>query len=86
MIMRYKMTIFTDTFIPYVFKTKYQALEYVVGRCQGLKHSLRLMEKDTEHLTFRCPVSGDCIDVVGEVDELRWLDEQLCIRKWYRIT
>lgn len=80
------MTIFTDTFIPYEFRTKYETLEYLVGRCQGLKHSLRLVEKDKEHLTVRCPVSGDYLEVVGKYEELRWLDEQLSIRKWYRVT
>lgn len=80
------MTIFTDTFIPYVFGTKYETLEYVVGRAQGLKRSLRLIEKDKEHLTIRCPVSGDYIEIVGTESEIRWLHDQLTVRNWYRVT
>lgn len=80
------MTIFTDTFIPYEFSTKHETLQYVVTRAQGLKRSLKIIEKDTEHLTIRCPVSGDYIDVVGTEQELKWLEEQLTVRNWLRLT
>lgn len=79
------MTIITDTFIPYEFDTKFEALRYIESRCHNLKKSLRFIEMDNEHLTVRCPLSGDYIEIVGSVDELNWLHAELTKRKWYRI-
>ena len=78
------MTIFTDTFIPYEYD-KIGCLRYIENRCQNLKKSLRLIERDNEHLVVRCPLSGDYLEVVGSKDELLWLDAQLRRRQWYRI-
>lgn len=80
------MTIFTDTYIPYEFSSRNECLRYIEDRCHRLKKSLRLVEKDNEHLTVRCPLSGDYLDVVGSEDDLKWLDEQLHKRQWYRLT
>lgn len=49
-----------------------------------LKKSLRLVEKDSEHLTIRCPLSGDYLEIVGEKDDLEWLDNELRKQGWYR--
>lgn len=78
------MTIFTDTFIPYEYANKYEVLKHVESRCHGLKKSLRFVEMDNEHLTVRCPLSGDYIEITGSVDELNWLHAELTKRKWYR--
>ena len=78
------MTIITNTFIPYDFDNKRKCLEYVESRSHGLKNSMRLIEKDTEHLTIRCPVSGDYLDIVGTTSELEWLHNELTIRNLYR--
>ncbi len=78
------MTIFTGTFIPYEYDNKRDVLNYIVSRCHGLQKSLRLIEKDSEHLTIRCPLSGDYLDVLGTVEELEWLDKELRIQNWYR--
>lgn len=78
------MTIFTGTFIPYEYDNKYDVLRYVESRCQGLEKSLRLTEKDSEHLTIRCPLSGDYLEIVGSVEELNWLDKELRKRNLYR--
>lgn len=77
------MTIFTGTYIPYEYN-KFEALAHIESRCHGIKHSLRFVEKDNEHLTVRCPLSGDYLDVVGTVEELEWLHSELTKRKWYR--
>lgn len=79
------MIIFTDTYIPYEFKTRQDCYAYIVERCHGIKRSLRLVEKDIEHLTVRCPISGDYLEVVGSVEELIWLDNELRRHNWYRI-
>ena len=53
------MTIFTGNYVPYEYANRYETFKYVKSRAQGLKKSLRLVEKDSEHLTIRCPLSGD---------------------------
>lgn len=78
-----KLTILTDTFVPYEYD-KYDTLYYIESRCKGLKKSLRFIEKDNEHLTVRCPLSGDYLDIIGTPGELNWLHDELTIRKWYR--
>lgn len=78
------MTIFTETFIPYEYESRYDALRHVESRCQGLEKSLRLTEKDSEHLTIRCPLSGDYLEIVGSIDELEWLHKELKKRNLYR--
>ena len=80
------MTIITDAYEPQDYLDRYHALKYVVSRAQGLKKSLRLVEKDSEHLTIRCPLSGDYLDILGTEEDLVWLDEQLTRQKWYRTT
>ena len=78
------MTIFTGTFVPYEYDSKQDVLKYVESRCHNLEKSLRLIEKDNEHLTVRCPLSGDILDITGSPEELHWLDNELRKRKWYR--
>lgn len=80
------MTIFTEDYTVYEYNNKYDCLNDIESLCHGIKKSLRLVEKDKEHLTLRCPLSGDYIDVVGIEEELEWLDNQLNVRKWYRST
>ena len=79
------MTIITDTYIPYEFD-KLNCLKYLESRTCGLRNSLRVVEKDTEHITIRCPMSGDYLDVIGTAEELEWLDDQLQRRNLYKLT
>ena len=78
------MTIFTDTYIPYEFDNKYECYKYIKSRCMNINNSLRLVEKDNEHLKVRCPLSGDYLDVVGTIEELTWIDNQLRVNNLYR--
>ena len=78
------MTIFTNTYIPYDFEDKQQCLKYVEKRCHGIKKSLRKIEKNSEHLKVRCPLSGDYLDIVGATPELDWMDNQLKVLDLYR--
>ena len=78
------MTIFTGTFLPYEYVSKYDALWHIESRCQGIHKSLRRIEKDSEHLTVRCPLSGDYLEITGTEAELNWLDKELQKRDWYR--
>lgn len=79
------MNIITDTYIPYEYENKYDALKYLISRCQGLQKALRFIEMDNEHLTVRCPLSGDYIEITGSVDELNWLHAELTKRKLYKL-
>jgi hypothetical protein len=80
------MVVITDTFIPYEFDNKRACIKHIVDRCQGLKKSLRFVEMDNEHLTVRCPLSGDYLEIVGTQEELDWLHAELTKQKWYRIS
>lgn len=80
------MLIYIDTAFPYEFETKELCLRYVIIRCHNIKHSLRFIQKDTEQLCVRCPVSGDYLEIFGENYEIEWLHKQLNIRGWYRTT
>ena len=80
------MTIFTGTYVPYEFDDKWECLRYVESRCHNLKKSLRFIEMDNEHLTVRCPLSGDYLDIVGTVNDVNWLHAELTKREWYRIN
>lgn len=80
------MTIFNDTYIPFKFNRKEDCYNYIVERAHQIKKSLRLIEANNEHLTIRCPLSGDYLDVTGTPQELAWLNSKLNINNWYRIT
>ena len=80
------MTIFTGTYIPYEYEDKREVLKYIESRCHGLKKSLRFIEIDSEHLSVRCPLSADYLEIVGTADELNWLHAELTRRQWYRIN
>jgi hypothetical protein len=78
------MTIINDTYIPYEYNEKVDCLKHIESRCHGIKKSLRFIEKDSEHLCVRCPLSGDYLDILGSEEELDWLHNELRRRKWYR--
>ena len=78
------MVIMTDTYNPIEFDDKRECLNYIIQRAKGLKKSLRLVEEDMEHLTIRCPISGDYIDVLGSPYDLEWVNQMLKLLKWYR--
>lgn len=78
------MTVFTETYIPYEFNNKLDCYKYVVNRALNIQKSLRFIEKDTEHLTVRCPVSADYLDIIGEPEEIEWLHMMLKNRHWYK--
>ncbi len=78
------MTIFDGTFIPYEYNSKRDALTHVLASCQEIRHSLRKVEKDSEHLALRLPLSGRIIDIVGTSEDVEWLDKELEIRSLYK--
>lgn len=81
-----KMLIFSDTFVPYEYPDKKDALAHIESRCHKLKKSLRLIKMDNEHLELRCPLSGDYLEVVGTEQDVNWLHAELTKRNWYRTS
>lgn len=77
------MTVFTDAYIPYEFKNRDKAFNYITERAMGIKKSLRLLELDNEHLRIRYPMAIE-IEVTGTEEELRWLHYELTLNDWYR--
>lgn len=79
------MIIENDTFIPYTFDDPHDVFKYIKERCNGLTKMLTRIEKDSEHLTVRCPLSGDYLEVLGTSSELDWLDNELRRKGLYKL-
>lgn len=77
-------TIYTDTYIPYEFNDVEEVIQYVIEMSHGLKSAIRLIEKNTEHLVIRCPVSGEYLDILSSQANLNELDKLLISRNLYR--
>ena len=79
-----------DTFLPYEFYNRYDALEHIEGRCcvKGAKFEKALIKvrQDEGHLVLRCPIVGDYITVAADKQDILWIDYQLKIRNLYKLT
>lgn len=82
--MELTMIIFTNTYIPYEYD-RTGLLKVVMDKSLGIKRSIRLVEKDTEHLTIRCPVTGEYLDILGTADDIEWLFSQMTNRMLLRL-
>lgn len=59
--------------------------QYVEDINVGIHKSVRLIEKNTEHLLIRCSVSGDYLDITTNTsEEIDRLHERLKQRNLYR--
>lgn len=76
--------IYTNTYIPYEFDTLEETIDYIIQMSHGLKSAIRLVEKNTEHLVIRCPVSGEYLDILSSEANLNELHELLISRNLYR--
>ena len=72
------------TFVP-LNLPKEKALSYIEERAIGIKHSIGMIEKTSEHLVVRCPLSGDYVELVGSSSDLDWVSKELEKHDWYRI-
>lgn len=66
-----------DVFIPYEFTSVTDAINFIKQLCFGITHGITLMEKDTEHLSIRCPVSGEYLDITSSTIILNKLHREL---------
>lgn len=78
------ISIYTDTYIPYEFDNKREAIQFIKTKSHNIKGAIILCEKNTEHLLIRCPVSAEYLDIVSDVLTLNWLDEELKRLNMYR--
>ena len=75
-----------DTFLPYEFATLDGAINFIRQTSMGITHGIKRIEKDTEHLTIRCPVSGEYLDITSSSKMLDLLDKELRKQHLYKTT
>lgn len=66
-----------DVFMPYEFATIEATINFIKQLSLGITHGIIRIEKDTEHLTIRCPVSGEYLDITSSTMTLNKLDREL---------
>lgn len=71
-------------FNPYDFDNVESCVNYIIERTHFIKKSLCFVEFDSEHLTVRCPLSGEYLDIVGDTDSLNQINKTLEEGDWYR--
>lgn len=73
-----------DVFLPYEFATVEGAVKFIKQLSMNISHSICKIEKDTEHLTIRCPVSGEYLDITSSEKILNMLDKELLKQHLYK--
>lgn len=73
-----------NTFTPYIFENKLDVLRYLNERSYGMRESLKVIEKDSEHLNIRCPLNGEYITILGDAIELEWVYDRLKVSELLR--
>jgi hypothetical protein len=72
------------TYLPYEFATIDGAVDFIRQNSMGITHGITRIEKDTEHLTIRCPVSGEYLDITSSEKTLNELDKELSKQHLYK--
>ena len=75
-----------DVYIPYEFATIDGAVNFIRQISMGITHGILRIEKDTEHLTVRCPVSGEYLDITSSTKNLDALDRDLYKQHLYKTS
>ena len=79
------MTIITDTYLPYEYEHIRDVVKHIKSLCSNIKaRCVRLIDKKTDCLTIRLPVSGDYLDIIGTEQELKELHAELIRIQLYR--
>lgn len=63
--------------MPQEFNSKERCLAWCKNKQLGLKHSLRLLNKEKESLMIRTPITNENVTIYGEPDEIVWLHLEL---------
>lgn len=75
-----------DSYLPYEFATIEGCVNFIRQLSMGITHGLTRIEKDTEHLTIRCPVSGEYLDITSLTKTLNELDKELYKQHLYKVN
>lgn len=63
--------------MPQQFDTKERCLRWCINKQLGIKHSLRLLNKEKDSLMIRTPITNENVTIYGEPDEIVWLHLEL---------
>lgn len=63
--------------MPQQFDTKERCLRWCINKQLGIKHSLRLLNKEKDSLMIRTPITNENVTIYGEPDEIIWLHLEL---------
>lgn len=74
-----------DTFTPYDFLNWQEACNFLIDKCYGMKRAMRLMEKNSERLELRCPLTGEYLTVLGSTDDLERIHRTFILQNLYRL-
>ena len=66
-----------NVFLPYEFTSIRDTMTFIKQTSMGITHGITKIEKDTEHLSIRCPVSGEYLDITASTSTLNLLDREL---------
>lgn len=63
--------------MPQEFNDKERCLQWCRNKQLGLKHSIRLLNKEKESIMIKTPITNEIITIYGEPDEINWLHIEL---------
>lgn len=63
--------------MPQEFNDKERCLQWCRNKQLGLKHSIRLLNKEKESLMIKTPITNEIITIYGEPEEINWLHIEL---------
>lgn len=73
-----------NIYLPYEFATVDGTVDFIRQLSMGITHGIVRIEKDTEHLSIRCPVSGEYLDITSSEKMLNELDKELLKQHLYK--
>ena len=59
------------------FTTKELCLRWCKSKQLGLRHSIRLLCKERDHMIIRTPITNEIVNIYGEPEEIAWLHLEL---------
>lgn len=74
-----------DTFTPYDFRNWQEACNFLIDKCYTMKRAMILMEKNSERLELRCPLTGEYLTVLGSTDDLEHIHRTFILQNLYRL-
>lgn len=63
--------------LPQEFNNKERCLKWCKNKQLGIVHSLKLLSKEKECLSFRAPITNEVVDIYGDPEEIQWLHVEL---------